>query len=309
MNLGDKLKVLLVGKAMAARNRLRSVLKVVSYKSDVQYAPGVAQARGILELGISYDAIVVTASTGVANIKVLLEAPQVVNPTRIPVVVAFDQHLHRLAPTTAELYLAGATGFIAEPYSAEDVASLFQVALSNDQRQNEEARLRQIALFLGKEAASLVDEMAKTRIQQSRSSGRAMPKLKALSEQLSQLFAKDPDLLARSLERAFDESKPFTARVAAKSEREPQMINHPGVDLAVLLSQRGISADALAERISMSVQDIRAILEGKNSIDDACANSLSRLLGGKASDWTTKQSKYDQYVKFLESQAGSTQSL
>jgi plasmid maintenance system antidote protein VapI len=162
-------------------------------------------------------------------------------------------------------------------------------------------------MFLGKEAASLVDEMAKTRIQHSRSSGQAMPKLKVLSEQLAQLFAKDPDLLARSLERAFVESKPFAVRAAPKTEREPKMVNHPGVDLAVLLSQRGISVDGLAERISMPVQDIREILEGKRSIDEACANSLSRLLGGKASDWSTKQSKYDKYAKFLEAQARSAQ--
>ena len=74
---------------------------------------------------------------------------------------------------------------------------------------------------------------------------------------------------------------------------KPDWFSRPGDTISVLMSQRGLSALDLAERLGCDRRKVRDILAGMASIDAKLADSLAGAVGGTPSFWRKRQATYD----------------
>ena len=68
---------------------------------------------------------------------------------------------------------------------------------------------------------------------------------------------------------------------------------HPGEHLADILSEAGLSSNALALRLRVPANRISGIVQGTRAITAETALRLARHFGTSAQFWMNLQSKYD----------------
>jgi antitoxin HigA-1 len=68
---------------------------------------------------------------------------------------------------------------------------------------------------------------------------------------------------------------------------------HPGEQLADILSEAGLTANALALQIRVPSNRITAIINGKRNITVDTALPLGKFFGTSAQFWVNLQTKYD----------------
>lgn len=73
---------------------------------------------------------------------------------------------------------------------------------------------------------------------------------------------------------------------------QPDWFSKPGDTLLSLMEERELSAETLANQLGCRPSTISGLLAGTGSIDQNLADSLARHVGGTASFWLARQSKY-----------------
>jgi plasmid maintenance system antidote protein VapI len=74
---------------------------------------------------------------------------------------------------------------------------------------------------------------------------------------------------------------------------QPDWFSKPGDTLLTLMEHRELTSDALARKLGRSTATISGLLSGSVEIDDELADELAKHVGGTASFWRTRQSKYE----------------
>lgn len=85
-------------------------------------------------------------------------------------------------------------------------------------------------------------------------------------------------------------------RGQAKFLYHPDKVSAPGVTLAELLEERGMSRAQLAERTGQPLKIINEIIKGKVSITSDTAIQLERALGISAEFWNQREANYSAYL-------------
>lgn len=75
---------------------------------------------------------------------------------------------------------------------------------------------------------------------------------------------------------------------------EKDWFSRPGDSVLSAMRRRGVSAGALAERLTGGMTQLRDLTSGLGTIDDDTANALSGMLGGSTTFWKTRQAKYQE---------------
>ncbi|UQR63395.1 ImmA/IrrE family metallo-endopeptidase [Bradyrhizobium sp. C-145] len=73
---------------------------------------------------------------------------------------------------------------------------------------------------------------------------------------------------------------------------QPDWFSKPGDTLLTLMEHRDLTSDVLAQKLGRSVTIISGLLSGSVEIDGELADGLAKHVGGTASFWLTRQSKY-----------------
>lgn len=73
----------------------------------------------------------------------------------------------------------------------------------------------------------------------------------------------------------------------------PDWFSKPGDTLAALMARRGLTLQALAEKLKCDTVTVRGLLAGTVSVDEPMAVRLSHCVGGKPTFWYKRQSSYE----------------
>jgi HTH-type transcriptional regulator/antitoxin HigA len=79
--------------------------------------------------------------------------------------------------------------------------------------------------------------------------------------------------------------------------QEKDWFSRPGDSVLSAMRRRGISAEALSGRLPGGMAQLRELASGLGVIDEGTAAALSSVLGGSATFWKTRQSKYCEALK------------
>lgn len=75
-------------------------------------------------------------------------------------------------------------------------------------------------------------------------------------------------------------------------QQEKDWFSRPGDSVLSAMRRREVSAEALSERLTGGMAQLRDLISGLGAIDDGTADALSGMLGGSATFWRTRQAKY-----------------
>jgi HTH-type transcriptional regulator / antitoxin HigA len=67
----------------------------------------------------------------------------------------------------------------------------------------------------------------------------------------------------------------------------------PADSLLAAMRRRGVTAEAVANRLAGGIHDLRALVSGTLPIDEPIANSISKAVGGSAEFWLRRQANYE----------------
>jgi plasmid maintenance system antidote protein VapI/Zn-dependent peptidase ImmA (M78 family) len=82
----------------------------------------------------------------------------------------------------------------------------------------------------------------------------------------------------------------------AEAAFTPEWFSKPSDTLRSLMSRKGISANALAERAGWQRSFVAELLSGSEAIDDQIAQELARQLGGTPAFWLRRQSQFEEQL-------------
>lgn len=83
----------------------------------------------------------------------------------------------------------------------------------------------------------------------------------------------------------------------------PDWICPPGVTIATILKEKGLSADDLARRIKRPLHDVELLLDGGAALSDDLAHHLAEALGSSAGFWSRREVRYRQGLDRLYQEA------
>ncbi|MCL6217042.1 ImmA/IrrE family metallo-endopeptidase [Zunongwangia pacifica] len=76
----------------------------------------------------------------------------------------------------------------------------------------------------------------------------------------------------------------------------PKHINHPGVNLKEIISERNLSQRDVSAKLDIAHSLLNNILKGNRNINTKIAIALDSAGFGNANDWLTRQMEYDLYI-------------
>lgn len=82
--------------------------------------------------------------------------------------------------------------------------------------------------------------------------------------------------------------------IVEAQRHEKDWFSRPGDSVLSAMRRRGVSADALSDRLTGGLSQLRDLMSGFGTIDDDTAATLSGLLGGSPTFWKTRQAKYQE---------------
>lgn len=80
--------------------------------------------------------------------------------------------------------------------------------------------------------------------------------------------------------------------IVVAEPKEKDWFSRPGDSVLSAMRRRGVSAQALSDRLAGGMNQLRDLMSGFGAIDDNTASTLSDLLGGSTTFWKTRQAKY-----------------
>ncbi|WP_439372596.1 ImmA/IrrE family metallo-endopeptidase [Bradyrhizobium sp. DASA03120] len=91
---------------------------------------------------------------------------------------------------------------------------------------------------------------------------------------------------------------------------QPDWFSKPGDTLLTLMEHRELTSDALARKLGRNIATVSGLLSGSVEIDGELADGLAKHVGGTASFWLIRQSKYttalDRATNAVPNEAGDT---
>jgi len=298
----ENLTFLVLGPVLRSRTKLREVLRTFVYKSEVRHdrtLVGVSDQLSAVTDGAKIDLLFLAASLGKDAITCFLEESRS-RQTRLPPVVVFidDRKVEKAEAITA-LYLDGIDGFIAEPYTSEDMLQLIHALVSKGGKVlDAEVRTKRAAEFLVNDAMAKIEELALQQMQGEEPGGYALRDLQQLSSKLEKAVEQDPTQYGEMLAKVFERAKPASeALLRHKASRAKKRAIHPAAVIRDVMRSRKISMERLIQSMRTDPAEIERLMKEERSIDEALAKDLSRALGMTWVEWIKIQKEYDALMK------------
>lgn len=301
----EKLSALIVCPELAARTRLRSVLRSFIYKGTLEYERDLNGLLERLEAGELTDVNVLflASSLGRSKIEEFVGAVESKRIKHVPPLIVFvtDELVERTAEI-ASLYIKGIDGFICEPYSVAEITDLVLAVFVKRQKKapNIPGASRELKAieFLLHDAMKHLDDLIRMMYNGEEPRGYPLRDLRNIAQTLRPFVEQNVALYAEIAMRAFEKSKPASALDLQKKMRKPRkVVLHPGMVVRQLMDSRGLTIDRLLTISRIDPDIFNALIKGQHSLDASIALELSRTLGMSKNEWLKLQIEYDRHAK------------
>ena len=298
----DNLSLLIVVPDQGCRAKLREVLKSFLFRPTINYEQTLREAEAKISRGHRYDAVFVAFELGQKEISELIERLKSSISIKLPPFIVALKDQKGGVTGVVDLYMSGVTGFITEPYTADDIIDLLTTVREN--RNNLETtspnqRVRKASTFVIAETKGLLNDFARIKINGENGGGRnTLKDVKKLSTVIKELHQQDPVEYLRALLTAFDKSVPpkESARIK-KIKKTIKQCKHPGSLIKDTIIRKGLSLEHLIENLKSDPDLFVAFLDEKANLDEGLSKELSRLFGRSPTEWMLLQKEYDQYIE------------
>lgn len=297
----DNLSLLVVVPDQGARAKLREILKSFLLRPNIIYDQTLKDAEAKIAKGHRYDAVFISYEIGQREINEALTRLKASVSLKLPPFIVTMRGQKGGATGVVELYMAGVTGFITEPYTADDIIELLTTVKENRQAlelTNASQKVRKASSFVIAETKGLLNDLARIKVNGETGTGSTLKDVKKLSTVIKELHAQDPTEYLRALLVAFDKSAPpkESARIK-KVKKAVKQCKHPGSVIKDIIIRKGLNLDHLMENLKTDVDLFVAFLDEKAALDESLSRELSRLFGRSPVEWMALQKEYNQYIE------------
>lgn len=299
MNL-DGLSIFIINPDLGSRSRLREILKSCVYKATSSWVQTIREAEERLESLSEVDVVFVSFSINDKDILGLIRKAKELFGIECPTfIITIERQSQDTSAAVTALYLEGASGFIAEPYSTEELTTLLGAVQSHKEKVDSIVKQRKATKFLLHEAMKRVDQLAKVVATGSANGGFALRELKSISESIGVLYSQNPELYAEIAVDVFESVPAPVSDLSAQRKRrqKKKQIQHPGKTVLEIMNERQLTIERLTPSIKVNIAEFEAFIQGARAVDDEFSRELSRLFGKTARDWLKMQKEYDFFIE------------
>jgi plasmid maintenance system antidote protein VapI len=295
----ENLSVILVIPDLPSKTKLREVLRAVLYKCEVLYERSIKDLE--IKLGEAtsnkLDLAFISAKYPHEEISAFLKNVKEVSLKPTPaIILTLPSSSAQSSGVIASWYLEGVTGFISEPYTAQDLADLLIKILEQRNKKvqiEDSVKSRKASNFLLTDAMNLVDEVARLSAE-GKEGGYALRDLKGLSKNFAEHFAQDPKGYEDAIIEPFQKATPPAwAKGIARKKVKAKSTKHPGLVIWEMMSQRGVTEERLVELLRIDAATVTALIRGRLAVDNSIAKGLSRIFGMSPREWLRMQADFD----------------
>lgn len=291
------LRTLIVDGNTEHRSRLRQALASIVFKGKIEQSRSESDALTALEDAKEpFHCIFVSSALHCSSIGSFISKAQGFESGSLSAFIISLAPEHVTSADVAKFYLEGAQGFISEPYSAQEIQELVNLALTQKEKERKDLELRTGAVdILAAEAVQIIDDVAQKTAQgksahkEKRDMSRATSRFRETSETLP-VWELEKILFRRFLDAEIP--KGYQPRRIAKQKSE--VVLHPGAIISKIMKDRRLSEERIRANLKMDQAVFDAILEGSGSVDETMAREISRIFGHGYNYWLDAQKKYDQ---------------
>ncbi len=214
-------------------------------------------------------------------------------------IITIERQSQDTSSAVTALYLEGASGFIAEPYSPEELTTLLGAVQSHKEKVDSVVKQRRATRFLLLEAVKRVDQLAKVVATGGTNGGFALKELKNISESIRVLYAQSPEVYAEIAADVFGSITPPAGDGLAPKKRrlKKKILQHPGKIVVEIMNERQLTLERLSPSIKVDIQEFELFLNGERPVDDDFSRELSRLFGRTAREWLKMQKEFDFFIE------------
>ncbi|MBX7137335.1 MAG: hypothetical protein K1X83_05065 [Oligoflexia bacterium] len=287
--------ILIVDADPDSRSRLKTVLAAVENRPRIRQCSSVQQALAVAEDPGGFTHLFVNSSIGDEGITEIAAYLQSRAKSPAAKLIVCLNTNNQKSESVAAMYLGGIDGFISEPFSTVSMMQLMDTlakqVMSADERK---ARMRSAAGFLIQSAIKHLDQAAVIVGNGAETGGYPMRTLRSISKTLQSLEHELPDTLINMLIDQFAAAPPPKDRGNGKKRQQKEKVLHPGVELRLIMKQRGIQLEKLLEKVHLAAEELSNILDGKAPVTAPIAEALARSIGRPPSYWLSAQKRFDQ---------------
>lgn len=299
MNL-DGLSIFIINPDLGSRSRLREVIKSCVYKATSAFVQTLREAREKIETLDSIDVIFISFSFSDKEIaQFIRETKEQLGIEAPTFIISIERQSPETTSAVTALYLEGASGFIAEPYSSEELTTLLTAVQAHKEKVDSIVKQRRATKFLLHEAMKRIDQLAKVISTGGANGGFALRELKNISESIGVLYAQNPELYAEIAVNVFEAvPAPVSDSAGLKKHRQKKkQLQHPGKVVSDIMGERQLTLERLSPSIKVDIKEFELFINCCRAVDDEFSRELSRLFGRTARDWMKLQKEYDFYIE------------
>ena len=304
----DGLTMLIANADLTSRSRLREVIKNCVYKAELNLVQSCKEVAQHLELNDKVEVVLLSFNFGDEALKAIIQDTKNRMGIAAPIfIVTIEKQSSDTSAKVTSLYLDGASGFIAEPYSPSEFTTLLEMVKVQREKVDSVLKQRKATRFLLAEAIKRVDDIAKQLLLPKPNTGMTMKELRNISESISTLYAQDPQGYADIAIDVFEKvPAPIGPGSLRRGRTKKKAVSHPGKIIMDIMGQRDLTFERLVPSIKVDLKEFQMFLDCQRGIDDDFSRELARLFGRTPSEWLKLQKEYDFY--FETTQASQSQS-
>ena len=288
-------RLLIVTPQLEARTRLRDALRDVVGDAEVEVVATFREAKTKVRGTPTFDVIFIGYSGLLEDVSELVMTCRRVNarPLRFIIVLPNPQVD---ANHVAALFADGVEGFIAEPFSFEELNDLFKAIHVHRDQDPKSARDMRMLGFLTSQLQFKIDELASIQARSPTPFSRLPKNFAKLRETLNSLHQSDPEAFTQILLSKYENVPVPKTRATPKKRKIAAEPRHPGIVLKELLEQRGIGMERIMILLGISAGELEELMGGQRAVDEKLAHNLARAVGETSRYWSKMQNEYDKWL-------------
>ncbi len=290
-----KLSTIIVNPDPDGRSRLKEIIKNCIHKANLHTYSSTKDAIKGIKRDSRIDVIFLSLSLEPQTIKAFIaEASSRLNRTSPLFILTLDDRSVTSMTRATSLYLEGVSGFVAEPFSVDDIQKLL-IAVYEHQKKIDQMfkRKKSIELLLN-EAIQILDPLTIVALNENGQPGTELRDLRRISASIDPLYTLDPALYIETALEIFEAvPAPSTEPSSKKSRADRGKVLHPSRAADDIMNKRKLSFEQLSLSGKVTPEDFKGFLLGERPVTDELATELARLFGGAPKDWTLMQERYD----------------
>ncbi|MCB0331557.1 MAG: hypothetical protein KDD70_17925 [Bdellovibrionales bacterium] len=291
-------KVLSVDPDAESRLRLKELLRELCAKLSFHAVAKHNKACAKLEAQEGFDAVFVRSTAKRGELESLIDEIKNTSLKTRPLVILLVRGSDFSADYVSQFMLKGFDGVLREPYAADEIQNVLEIAEKNNSKQiSEERKEAAASLVLMKDALSQIDEAARTKSNtDGKAGGYGLKRMRELTPVIRSLLEKVSDenyqLLLQT--QVFERLRTLDLSTFKRRPKGKKKAIHPGAVLKNILEERSIPIATLAQKLALEEEAVLLIIDGRKSISRDVAAGLARNIGNTEDYWNGLQREYDQ---------------